>query len=282
MKQELKFAQSSAVYFNYTLEYAIKNLSELGYDGIEIWGGRPHAYRDDLLEDMGALRKLLEERNLSVCNFIPAQFRSPSLLCSDNERVRQDSLGYIADALRNAAALGSPSISLCPGMVPWDRDLNAGREKLLQSLRDISRINESFGLTLLIEPAHRFESNLIRTIDECIAFLEELDSPSYGILLDTGHCHVNGENLAEAVRKASRYPLHIHLDDNLGDSDAHLNLGEGSIDFGSLRTALETIGYMGFVSVELGTKYIMEPEQACRKSLEVLIHLFQSNHSAKR
>ena len=274
MKQNCKFAQSSAVYFNYTLEYAIKNLSELGYDGIEIWGGRPHAYRDDLLEDMASLRRLLEKKNLTVCNFIPAQFRYPSLLCSDNERVRQDSIGYIADALRNAAALGSPSISLCPGMVPWDRDIRMGRERLLQSLKHIARINESYGLTLLIEPAHRFESNLIRTIDECVTFLDELEEPSYGILLDTGHCHVNGENLREAVLKASRYPLHIHLDDNLGDSDAHLNLGEGSIDFNELRAALEKIEYKGFLSVELGTKYIMDPEQACRSSLATLKDIF--------
>ncbi len=93
MNQGLKFAQSSAVYFNYTLEYAIKSLSSLGYDGIEIWGGRPHAYRDDLLEEIAKLRSLIQNSGLEVCNFIPAQFRYPTLLCSENERVRQDSVG---------------------------------------------------------------------------------------------------------------------------------------------------------------------------------------------
>lgn len=274
MKQRFKFAQSSAVYFNFTLEYAIKNLSSLGYDGIEIWGGRPHAYRDDLLEDFAMLKALIQDSGLEVCNFIPAQFRYPTLLCSENEWVRQDSVGYIASALRNAFLLGSPSISLCPGMVPWDLDLELGRRKLVQSLKDICRINESFGLKLLIEPAHRFESNLIRTIPECVEILTEIDNPSLGILLDTGHCHVNGEDLFQALMLAREYPLHIHIDDNSGDADAHLNLGEGTIDFIRFREALDAIQHQGYLSVELGTKYIMDPEAPCRTSLSKLRELF--------
>jgi protein FrlC len=274
MNHRFKFAQSSAVYFNFTLEYAIKNLSSIGYDGIEIWGGRPHAYRDDLLEDSAKLKALIRDSGLEVCNFIPAQFRYPTLLCSDNERVRQDSVGYIASALRNAFMLGSPSVSLCPGMVPWDLDLKQGHRKLVQSLKDICRINESFGLKLLIEPAHRFESNLIKTIQDCVEILTEIDNPFLGILLDTGHCHVNGEDLSQALTLASGYPLHIHIDDNSGDADAHLNLGEGTIDFHRFRDALDTIHYKGYLSVELGTKYIMDPEAACRTSLTKLRELF--------
>jgi len=41
----INFSQSSAVYINYSLEYAIQDLHNLGYDGIEIWGGRPHMYK---------------------------------------------------------------------------------------------------------------------------------------------------------------------------------------------------------------------------------------------
>ena len=30
------------------IEHAFRDASELGYDGIEIWGGRPHAFAPDL------------------------------------------------------------------------------------------------------------------------------------------------------------------------------------------------------------------------------------------
>ena len=55
----MKFAQSSAVYFNYSLQYAIKDLYSSGYDGIEIWGGRPHMYRNDLDEQLDEIKDLL-------------------------------------------------------------------------------------------------------------------------------------------------------------------------------------------------------------------------------
>jgi protein FrlC len=274
MKGKIQFAQSSAVYFNYTLKHAITNLAALGYDGVEVWGGRPHAFRDDLVDELADLAALARDLGIKICNFIPAQFRYPSLLCSDNERVRKDSITYITLAMRNAKALGSPSVSLCPGMVPWDRDLETGRKKLMQSFRELSEINKDYGLRLLIEPAHRFETNLILTIDDCVRALGELSDPAYGILLDVGHCHVNGEDLPSAVKLASSYPLHIHLDDNMGDADAHLDLGEGNIDFVRLREGLDAVGYSGFLSIELGTKYIMDPEKACRSGLEKLRKFF--------
>jgi len=273
--KKIKFAQSSAVYFNYTLGYAIENLAKLGYDGIEIWGGRPHAFRDDLVDEFAELKKLAAGLKIEICNFIPAQFRYPSLLCSDNERVRKDSIGYITAAMRNAKALGCPSVSLCPGMVPWDRDLGTGRKALMRSFRELSEINRDYGLMLLVEPAHRFETNLILTIEDCVRALDELKDPSFGILLDVGHCHVNGEDLPAAVKLANSHPLHIHLDDNMGDADSHFNLGEGNIDFARLREALDEIGYDGFLSTELGTKYIMEPEKACIASLEKMREFFR-------
>ena len=44
----MKFSQSSFVYLNYPLQEAIRRLHQYGYQGVEIWGGRPHAYRHDL------------------------------------------------------------------------------------------------------------------------------------------------------------------------------------------------------------------------------------------
>jgi protein FrlC len=272
--QCLRFAQSSAVYFNHSLQHAIRDLSELGYDGIEIWGGRPHMYRHDLDEQIEEIRGLLAQRRLQVCNFIPAQFRYPSQLCSDNERVRRESVAYISDGVDNALKLGSPSVSICPGMVLFDRDRRRGYRCLLESLREIEAYSRGKEILLLIEPAHRFESNLVLTIDDCLRLLEELKSDRFGILLDTGHCHVNGEDFRAIIPRCQGLPLHIHLDDNHGDADAHLIPGRGSVDFAGLAEALKASGYSGFLSAELGGAYNMDPGAACRESLDVMRSLF--------
>ncbi len=276
----MKFAQSSAVYFNYSLQHAIADLGRLGYDGIEIWGGRPHMYRDDLDLQLDEINGLLEEQGMVVCNFIPAQFRYPSQLCSDNEQIRRDSVQYILSAIKNAAKVKSPSVSLCPGMVVFDRDIKKGWEQLRKSMEEIAELNRDYGLDLLIEPAHRYESNLILTVEDGLRMINQLKSDRFGILLDTGHAHVNGEDFAEIVPKCKGIPFHIHIDDNDSSADQHLMPGAGTIDFKILSDALDGIGYEGFVSAELGLAYLMDPGTACGDTLEFLRKAF-GNSSPK-
>ncbi len=266
----MKFAQSSAVYFNYSLQNAITSLHQLGYDGIEIWGGRPHMFRQDLDEQLDELVKLLDRLNMKVCNFIPAQFRYPSILCSENEHIRKDSVRYIQDAIDNAIKVGAPTVSLCAGMTLFDQDIAKGWAQLVRSLKELDEYAADKPVKLLIEPAHRFESNLILTVEDGLRMIDELKSERFGILLDTGHAHLNNEDFSTIIQQCNGVPLHIHIDDNHKDFDAHLIPGRGTIPFDQLRDALIENRYDGFISAELGTGYLMDPDAACEETLQFL------------
>jgi len=271
----MRFSQSSFVYFNYPLQEAIRRLHGFGYQGIEVWGGRPHAYRHDLDDELDEIVALLDRLEMSVPNFIPAQFRYPSILCSSNEAIRRDSVRYIQDAIDNARKLGAPYVSLCPGMTLFGEDVDKGWSQLRRSIVELLDYTEGTDLVLLIEPAHEAESTLILTVADGLRMIDEIGSERLGILLDTGHANVNGEDLAEAVRSLKGVPLHIHIDDNHGDSDAHLIPGEGSIDYEPFVRALQEIDYQGFVSGELGFGYTQDPDPAVEKSYAVLSQLFE-------
>jgi fructoselysine 3-epimerase len=267
----MKFSQSSAVYFNYSLKYAIQDLHNLGYHGIEIWGGRPHMYRNDLDNDIEDIVGLLKDLKMQVCNFIPAQFRYPSILCSLNEGIRKESVEYIKSAMDNAVKVGSPSVSLCPGMTLMDENnFKNGWEHLVKSFKEIEEYNNDKGLFLLIEPAHKFESNLVLTVNDCLMMLNELKSGMFGILLDSGHVNINNEDFNIIIPKCKDLPLHIHLNDNNSDFDSHLIPGKGNVDFFSLFSALKKINYKGFASAELGATYNLNPSGACRETLKIL------------
>lgn len=266
----MKFAQSSAVYFNYSLRYAIQDLHQLGYDGIEIWGGRPHMFGHDLDDQLDEINELLTRLNMKVCNFIPAQFRYPSVLCSANERIRKESIAYIKTAIDNAVKVGSPTVSLCPGMTLFDEDQATGWKQLVSSFKELDEYAADKNVGLLIEPAHRFESNLILTVEDGLRMIDILKSDRFGILLDTGHAHLNNESFPDIIKQCEGIPLHIHIDDNHKDFDAHLIPGKGTVDFPSLFAALEKHRYTGFVSAELGTGYIMDPTAACKETLQFL------------
>ena len=44
----MKLSYSTKLYYNYRLEDTIKRAAKIGYPGVEIWGGRPHAYYKDM------------------------------------------------------------------------------------------------------------------------------------------------------------------------------------------------------------------------------------------
>ena len=46
----MKLSVSTTVYYRYSLVESIKRIAELGYNAVEIRGGRPHAFPDDMTD----------------------------------------------------------------------------------------------------------------------------------------------------------------------------------------------------------------------------------------
>ena len=68
----MKIAVASSLFSRYCLERTFEAASRLGYDGIELWGGRPHAYAPDMddiaVERICALREKYHLKNPHVCS----------------------------------------------------------------------------------------------------------------------------------------------------------------------------------------------------------------------
>jgi protein FrlC len=259
------------VYFNYPLEEAIRRTAVAGYQGVDIWGGRPHAYRQDLSEkEIQTLRGLLSEEGLGVASFIPAQFRYPTSLCSPLEVIRRDSVRYIQDSVETAAALGAPVVSVCPGHSLYGQSREDAFSLLAESLWAICEFAARHKVLIAVEPADVYETDLLPTCTAALELVEEIGCENLGVLLDNGHAQVVGESAAEAVRNLGAKLFHIHLDDNLGERDQHLVPGEGSFDFSSLLKALQEESYEGYLGVELGWDYTLDPDPPARLSVERL------------
>jgi protein FrlC len=272
----MKISISSFLYYNFSIEEAVKRISRCGFQGIEIWGGRPHAYRNDLTQDeILNLRKLIEKSHLEISAFIPAQFRYPTSLCSPNTMIREDSVNYIKDSIVTSLKLGCHKVSLCPGHTLYGQGYENGIEQLSASIRELHRFACEKEVILLIEPAHLFESDLILTVKDGMDFISRLGLDNLGIAMDTGHCNVNKESLVECVSLLKGFPYHVHIDDNHGTSDDHKIPGEGKINFLPLFRELKKNGYDGFLTVELGWNYTMKPDLAATKSLHEIESLLR-------
>jgi protein FrlC len=265
----MKLSLSSFIYFNYPLDEAIQRTAAAGFDGIDIWGGRPHAYRRDLSErEIAALRQLIRDEGLAVASFIPAQFRYPTSLCSPNQTVRQDSVRYIQDSIETAAALGAPIVSVCPGHTLYGQSKEDGIQCLSESLWAITEFAARHTIRIAIEPADKYETDLLPTCTDSLELIERLGYENLGVLLDNGHAHVVGESAADVVRLLGDKLFHVHVDDNDGVRDQHLVPGEGNFEFPPFIAALQGAGYDGYLAAELSWDYTFDPDPPARLTVE--------------
>jgi protein FrlC len=271
MNSSVKFSVSSIVYQNYTLEDAIQLAAEAGYQGIDIWGGRPHAYfndRDD--EECRTARRRIDHFGLGAPSFIPAQFRYPTSLCSPIDTIRESSIAYIQGSIVTAAAMGISLVSVCPGHSLNGQGAVDGWERLKDSLARLCSFAVGRNIRVALEPADRYETDLVNTVGDAARMIAEVDCANLGVLLDSGHVHVTRETMAEAFQNAADRLYHIHIDDNNGMRDQHLVPGNGSLDFAEFFELVRKFNYTGYLCAELSWDYTIDPQPAVCQSIERL------------
>jgi protein FrlC len=271
----MKSSLSTFVYYRYSLIEAIKRTKLLGFDGVEIWGGRPHAYWEDMTDErIAEVKRVLAELSLKISNFIPAQFRYPTNLAATDELIRQGSVNYIKRNIEVAEKLESPFVSLCPGFSLYGDTKEEAYQAMLKSFKEIHDFTKGMKIKLILEPAHAMETDLVLTTDDGMKVVDYFGKDKMGLCLDTGHLFVNKENLSDVVKKVKDYTVHWHIDDNFGTNDDHLVPGDGKIDFNVFLENLKKSKYSGFLAVELGFGYTNDPDPAVRRSMDFLKRSF--------
>jgi sugar phosphate isomerase/epimerase len=123
---------------------------------------------------------------------------------------------------------------------------------------------------IALEPLNRFEGDLLNNVAEGLAFLNELNHPSVGLLLDTFHVNIEESSWTEPFRQAMQAGklFHVHLGDN-----NRLPPGHGLIDFAAILATLQETGFTGWLSAELLGK--PDPDTAGQQTIDVMTHLMK-------
>lgn len=97
-------------------------------------------------------------------------------------------------------------------------------------LGELLSLAAAYKVRLLIENVGlRTKNNVLFELEEYLVLFNEF--PQAGALLDTGHAHVNGWDLAKVVRVLGPRLAACHIHDNSGAADEHLPVGQGTIDW---------------------------------------------------
>jgi len=86
-------------------------------------------------------------------------------------------------------------------------------------------------------------------IKHILDILEKVNSPSLGVCFDTGHAHICG-NMKEFMEAVGEYIISIHMQDNDGVSDLHLQPPYGTTNWQAFAEVLQNINYSDPITIE--------------------------------
>ena len=110
----------------------------------------------------------------------------------------------------------------------------------------------------------------IDTMDRFAELKERVNHPLFGLTIDIGHLHCQGEvPISDHLRRWKDWLWNIHIEDMRKGVHEHLMFGEGEIDFVPILRTLDEIGYSGGVHVEL-SRHSHDAVETAKKAMEFL------------
>jgi protein FrlC len=266
----MKLGTATSVLYQYSLVDAIPLIARTGFDGVDIWGGRPHVYRQDYTqEELKGLRKLIADHGLVVSSFMPAFYRYPHSLSNPNQRIRQDSIEYMRICIENAAVLGSKIVLVVPDHSLYGQSRYDSLQRMIDSLTSIAPHAVNHDLILGIEVLYYDETDLVNNSADALSIIQTVGGSHFGVVADTGTLNLSKENASQMMQMLGSLLLQIHVNDNHGDKkQENLIPGDGTFDFAGLIRTLNEFKYAGFLSAELSKEYSDHAEVALKKTAE--------------
>ncbi|MEW6261843.1 MAG: sugar phosphate isomerase/epimerase [Thermodesulfobacteriota bacterium] len=226
------------------LEAGLEAAGRLGYTGVEL------SLLDSGLIDRDWLQARLAKLNLKVYTIATAQtyYADGCSLYDEDEDRRGRAVtrfqGHIdlAAELEARVVIGGIRGRLTAPAARWPKIKAAGRRACLDCLEAAARR----GVTLLLEPINRYETNLFNTIAESLDFIEDVGGGHLKLLADTFHMNIEEASLEESLIQAGPRLGYVHF----ADSNRRAP-GLGHLNFSEVWKALRAIGYAGPIGIEV-------------------------------
>ena len=218
---------------------------ECGFDGIEIDSGT---------RDVPAILAAKEETGLPVHGVVYGNSWRDRLSAPD-EATRRKGIDGLKLALRDCRELGGTTVLVIPGVVDARNDYATVYKRSQASIRECLPVAEEMGIQILFENVW---NNFLLSPLEAARYIDEFDSPHVGAYFDLGNVVRNGwpeqwiRTLGDRIVKldVKEYSREKQRDEGLYKG-FDVPLGEGSVDWPAVRTALDDIGFTGWATAEV-------------------------------
>ena len=222
------------------IEQSAKRAAQAGFDLIE------YPLMDPFSFDAAAARRAVEGEGLQVTASLGLPVDAD--ISSEDPAIVAAGAALLDAALEKTAEMGGTHLcgvlygSMRKHMAPCSE---AGRANSAAAIADLSRKAEGVGVRLALEVVNRYETNLLNTGRQALAYLDEVGHGWAGVHLDTYHMNIEESDLFQPFLDAGDRLGYVHI----GESHRGY-LGTGSVDFASTFRALARLGYDGPITFE--------------------------------
>ena len=161
-------------------------------------------------------------------------------LTAEMEILRDAAYRHHLEALEFSARLGASQMVVHPGFAYSPCfDKGTAKKRAHEAVCRLAEEAGKAGVKLAFENVG-YNGASIYTEEEFLAALDGVD-PVAGYLIDIGHANVNRWDIPGMIEKLSGRLFGLHIHDNNGSCDAHLPIGEGTVDWEAVFAAMEKI-----------------------------------------
>lgn len=260
---------------HHRLEDALEILAELGYASVALTLDHHvlNPYDADIAAQAKQVRTRLEKHRLHCVIETGARFlldarqKHQPTLVSPRPEERERRLDFLRRSVDLAAELGADAVSFWAGTPTDDVPPSEHLHRLVEGCLQLCDHAAAKHVRLAFEPE---PGMLIDTMVRYAELTALVARPEFGLTLDLGHLHCQGEvPIADHIRRWRSVLWNVHIEDMRRGVHDHLMFGEGEIDFPPVLKAFEEVGYTGGVHVEL-SRHSHDAVNTARKALAFL------------
>jgi protein FrlC len=265
----MKLGMFTSGYQRNPLEDCFADAKEYGYDFIELWGGRPHAYAPDLKAgEIVELRRLIDRYGIPVLGYTPEHNAYPYNYMIGSESQRQDAVDYLKLCLDMAKQMEAEYMLTSPANGGYLATNDVLWTRLEKTIQELGEYAASVGVKLVVEALTPYESNFFTRANDLVELFRRVDNPYVVGMCDVVPPFVQHESIMAYFNKLGDKMYHMHIIDGQQGTDSHIMPGEGSIPLKEMMYQLKRIGYAKTATLELVMGYINEPSMYAKRAID--------------
>lgn len=265
----MKIGMFTSGYLRNPLEHCFEDAKRFGYDFIELYGARPHAYAPDLKNgDIEEVKRLIDKYEMPVLGYTPEHNAYPYNFMIGSEAQRHDAIRYLKLSLDMAKEMNADYMLISPANAGYLATYDEMWKRLIDTCKELADYAAEKEVKLVVETLTQYESNVFKSANDLVELCKRIDNPYLVGMCDIIPPYVQQESIMAYIDKLGEKMYHMHIIDGENGTDSHIMPGDGTIPLPELFKELKYVGYDKTATIELVSNYINEPRMYARRAID--------------